>query len=181
MNELEHTAGGVQQAVPYDLESLWQLLDKANEYSLRVSGILAWQDVGGTRDDIRQELEAGQVYITRGENGGIAGMIALDDKDKSWGEDGDDDSALYFFKYMKDPSKLPSGDGGLLRFTAEEAQRRSKTVLRCDAVADQPGIVEHYLKLGFQEKGRIVYESPKGRVGILLEAPVTHLVLSHVQ
>lgn len=106
-------------------------------------------------------------------------MIAIDDSDSSRGDASHDGRALYFFKYMKDPSKLPSGDGGLLRFTAQEALRRDKAVLRCDAVADQPGIVEHYLKLGFKEKGRIIYESLKGREGILLESAVTLLDLSH--
>lgn len=179
MGELELMPGEVQQAVASDLRLLWQLLDRANEYSVRISGVQAWQDVEGTRGDIRQELDAGQIYVTRGEGGDIAAMIALDDSDSSWGDAGHDGSALYFFKYMKDPDKLPSGDGGLLRFAAQEALRKDKTVLRCDAVADQPGIVEHYLKLGFKEKGRIAYESPKDREGILLEAPVTFLDLSH--
>jgi len=57
--------------------------------------------------------------------------------------------------------------------------RRNKPLLRCDVVAELPGLINYYLKLGFENKGDFTYES-SGRPGVFLEAP-PETVLAKIQ
>lgn len=162
-------------AIMSDFDALKDLLGRANNYSREISGKLAWTQVDYVINSIREHLEAGEVYVIRDHNGTPSSSITLSESDEEWGENGADGKALYFATFMKDPKAAEVDEAEkLLRFTTEEAERRNKALIRCDAVLDQPGIIRYYTYLGFEEKGRIVYQ-PSGRAGVLLEVPIARL------
>jgi hypothetical protein len=175
MSGLDYPINEISLAVPRDLPALQRLLDKSNKYSIQVSGLPGWKNVEYAYKDIEEHLQAGDVFVIRGNNGSISSTITLSESTDEWEERGQDGKALYFTKFMKDPDQArPDEALKLLKFAAEEAARRGRFLLRCDTVTDQPGIISYYKNLGFMEQGHFMYES-SGREGILLEANVSHL------
>ncbi len=169
MGGFDPTDSAVQQAVPGDLSELQKLLDKANIYSIEISGLPGWKNVPYAYKNIEKNLLAGEVFIIRGNDGKITTTITLSEDTDEWGDKSHDGRALYFTKFMKDPIKAKQEEATkLLKFAVDEAERRGKSLLRCDVVADQPGIQTYYKNIGFYEQGRFTHES-SDREGILLE------------
>jgi hypothetical protein len=164
------------QAALQDQTKLHQLLDKANEYSKQLSKRLAWENIEKAKKAIDYQLQLGNVFIIRGENGTISSSIILNETNDVWDKIGEDDKALYFTKLIKDPDEAQSDEAKrLLTFAAEEAKRRNKLFLRCDAVSDHKGIVSYYKNLGFKERGHFLYK-PSRREGILLEISASQFI-----
>jgi ribosomal protein S18 acetylase RimI-like enzyme len=157
---------------------LKHLLDRANEYALELADIPGWRNAPRAYADIESHLQAGEVFVVRGgPNGAVSSTITLLEKPGSeWTDAGlGDGSALYFAKFMKDPDTAADEEAhDLLRFAVDEAVRRGKTAIRCDTVTDTPHLVDYYKKLGFEERGRFIYDS-SDREGVLLEANIEAL------
>lgn len=159
-----------------DFAAISDMMDRANQYSLESGGALQWTLIERVRGQVQAHIEAREMYVVRS-SGNIIGAVALSERDGAWGER-DDGSALYIHKLMKDPA---SGEvsralgSGLLRFCAGEAERRGKTVLRCDVKVDLARLVEYYKRHGFQVVGKTVYEST-GLQAYLMEAAVSDLL-----
>jgi hypothetical protein len=165
-----YESGAVERAGMSDLEDLFGLFDAANALSLKKSGVWAWRNPDVSKQGIKECLEARDVYILRDPQRRISASITLGETSTEWGSTGLDNQALYFTKYMKNPTRARAGEPlELLRFAAREATRRDRPWLRCDAVMDQANVVEYYQRtLGFMAKGSIEYPG-SGRRGILLE------------
>ena len=166
---------GVQAAEAKDFDELWELLNLANDYSEAKSGDRMWHDMDKARADLKSQLETGNYYVLRGPTGLITASVGLSEQDSVWGAAGQDGQALYFFKLIKNPTTAePNAAVTLLQFVAAEAQRRHKSVVRCDTVAEPEGIVNYYQRLEFVRAGTFSYDT--GRPGVLLEAPVSALI-----
>lgn len=165
----------IEKASSQDLVELEHLLARANEYSLKLSNRQAWENTKKAYNVITKELQKGNVFIIRN-NDAITSSITLSETSDVWGELGKDNKALYFMKLMKDPDKAHSDEGiALLKFAAQEAEKRKNIYVRCDAVTDNVGIISYYKKLGFQEKGYVSYN--QNRQGVLLQIPISQLLL----
>lgn len=167
----------MQLATISDLPALKHLLVVANNYAVKMSGLPSWVAIDRAHNDIAKHLDAKEVFVVRAIDGTPASTITLSENTEDWGDAGHDGRALYFTKFMKDPiSAEPNDPKLLLSFAKTRARQSNKTVLRCDTVIDQAGILNYYFGLGFQEKGRFIYDS-SNREGILLEAQLNDLAL----
>lgn len=169
----------IEQARSEDFDELKKLLDAANDYSVRLGERHMWTAMDHAHNDLRAHLENGDCYVIRGPDGSITSAVGLNETSEDWGarEDG---RGLHIGKLMKDPAKARPDEGlRLIGFAAAEALRRHKTFLRCDAVAEFPGLLDYYKRLGFEEKGNFLYRS-SGRQGIFLEAS-PEVVLARIQ
>lgn len=159
----------VTLAQPNDLASLRELIIKANEYSVAVSGKPQWKDWSIVLPRLEKFLEDNKTHVVRQEEN-ITGAISLNESDPAWGEASSDGNALYIHQLMKDPEIDQKGIGALLLgFAAKEAIVRNKSFLRCDTAEDLPTLIDYYKKFGFKEVGSIKYPT-FDRKGILLEA-----------
>lgn len=157
------------------MPGLYGLLIKANTVTLDKSGIRTWPNIEASSQDIEQHVQAKDVFVMHDSNGNIAGTITLCETNTEWLEAANDSHALYFTKYMRDPNITSPGDGKpLLIFAVEEAERRGKPFLRCDTLTQEEGMIAHYLALGFEKRGRTIYEL-HGKEGILLETTTADL------
>lgn len=169
MSEYSHLAKA-EAAQESDLQDLFLVLDAANKLCIERSGTPDWPNVVASRKDIEDRLESGEVYVRRDVHGKVSSTVTVRETNREWGALAHDNQALYFTKYMKDSSRASGNEAKeLLLFVAEEAHRRQKPVVRCDAVTDQVGILDYYQnRLGFIERGHTIY-GLTGREGILLE------------
>ncbi len=159
-----------------DFEELKTLLQKANNYSLEISGIPQWTKWDVVFEQLRFHLKNESMFVVRDPTGAIILAIALDDADEQWGEASADGLAVYLHQLMKDPAKAPHGSGiRLIEFAATYAIKRQKTFLRADTTPELIHLIAYYNQLGFEECGTFIYES-SGRPGVLLEARA-HIVL----
>jgi hypothetical protein len=166
----------IDQATPKDFDELKALLDAANEYALKRSGLKLWTIMDYVYGQLQSQVERGQCYVLRNHEGEITSCIALTKQGPAWGDAGKDGRALYFHKWMKHPGKSGGHEPQfLLRFAAEEALRQDKTFLRCDTVPSLVGLLRYYDRLGFRRAGLFVYKS-SGRPGILLEIEAQKLL-----
>ena len=167
----------VQQATPQDLSELQLLLTQANDYSSQLSTRPSWENVEKANTAIKQELQLGNVFVIRGENGNITSTITISETSTLWGELEKDGKALYFMKLMKNPEKAQSNEPkAILTYAVKEVKNRNKTYLRCDAASDHQGLISYYNKLGFTEQGRFLYKPD--RTGILLEVSAPLLLIN---
>jgi len=167
--------GKIEKATISALPALFELLHKANEYSILLSIKPAWKDMQKARRSLKEQVKRGNVYIIREGKGSISSSITLCEINDEWGDLGRDNSALYFTKLMKDPDKAQQDEGErLLHYAAKIAKRRKKVFLRCDVLNDPLGIVTYYQKHGFRERGHFIYESSR-REGLLLELTLSQL------
>ncbi len=175
---MSHSA--ITQANSKDFSELKELLDRANQYSIKRAGVRLWTMMDYVYEQFRLQLERGECHVIRDESGHITSMIAFNEDVGQWGDDNNDGRALYFYKWMKDPAGAePDEPLELLKFALQAAQKRHKTLIRCDTVSELTGLIEYYKKLGFKEVKSFVYAS-SGRPGVLLEATVES-VLSHLE
>ena len=162
----------ILKASTQELQMLLNLLNQANTYSVTLSGKPAWIDIPKAYKSIKEQLNFGNIFIIRDNNGNISSAITICNSSDEWSEIGKDGKALYFTKLMKDPQKAQTNEAvKLLNFAAKQAKRENKEFLRCDALNDPLGIVAYYKKLGFRERGFFIYESIR-REGVLLEIKI---------
>lgn len=179
MSETATGLPAIEQAGMKDFDELKALLDTANRYSIELSGLPQWRMIDLAYDDLRTHLESGDYYVVRAQDGSITSAIGLSENSEDWGER-EDGRGLHFGKLMKNPTKAQPDEGvQLIGFAAAETLRRGKALLRCDVVAELPGLVDYYLRLGFENRGGFIYKS-SGRPGIFLEAN-PEAVLARIQ
>ncbi len=175
MSELKSTIESIKPADINDLPGLFGVLEIANLVTLQKSGIRTWPNIEASSEDITQHVLAEEVFVIRDSEGGVMSTITLCETNPEWSEAARDDPALYFTKFMRDPAKTKPGDGKpLLIFAVQEAERRGKPTIRCDALIEEVGMIAYYKALGFEEKGRTVYQL-HGREGVLLETATADL------
>jgi hypothetical protein len=179
----QHRAGPlIQPGVESDLPGLKKLMHIANNYSIAKSGLPQWVALDEAYRDLEDRLEHGECFLMRNVNGEPTASVSTNETSSDWGELGQDGSALYFLKLMKDPSQAPLDAGQqLLGFVGREAAQRGKEFVRCDAV-DEPelqSLMDFYQRNTFKERSRFIYGS-SGRPGILLEARTEDL-LEHIE
>jgi ribosomal protein S18 acetylase RimI-like enzyme len=168
----------IQPATLEDFDELKQLLNRANEFSIEQSGLRQWTAMEHVYAQLKAQIENGECYVLRNTNGEITSAIAISDHTTKWGPYSDDGHAIYTTKLMRDPYKSQPGEGRtMLAFAAQEAKRCGKTTLRCDTASNLVGLINYYLKFGFTDKGRFIYEST-GREGILLEAKPDDVIMA---
>lgn len=161
----------IEQASLDDFEALKTLLDRANQYAAELSGVRMWTVMDHVYDGLKRQLEHGDCYVVR-VNDAPTAMISVSEESGEWDALDGGNNALYFYKWMKDPAVGTAQDGlQLLNFAAQNAKQKGKDFLRCDTVAEMPGLIDYYHRLGFVRKGDFTYES-SGRPGLLLEAKV---------
>lgn len=166
----------IQLATLQDMPALQELLSKANLYSLQFSARLAWEKIDKAYAAMQKQIELGNVFIIRGNNG-ITSSITVSEENDLWGEIGRDEKALYFTKWIKDPEEAQKDEAmKLLTFAAAEAKKRNKIFLRCDVVSDQQKLFPFYKHLGFEERGNFFYK-PSTREGTLMEIPINQLLI----
>jgi hypothetical protein len=161
----------VQPAKQEDLDDLFTILDRANQYAFDKTGKYQWQFIDNARNELRQDLAKGNCFVIKNKTNHIEAVIAISEQDTAfWGKQGADGTALYFHKLMKDPSNAsPESGVSLIGFAATETLRRGKKVLRCDAKASMEIIIKYYERLAFQAKRHILYPLT-GNKAMLLEA-----------
>ncbi len=149
-----YKASQIQLAKLSDLESILAIMDKANQYSLDKSGEPQWTAMNHARGELRTHLEQENCYVIKDKRGAINAIMTLTEEDTyAWGEEGLDQTALYFHKLMKDPESSLANPGlTLLSFAAREALRRGKSHLRCDTVSSMKRLISYYESLGFRIK-----------------------------
>jgi predicted N-acetyltransferase YhbS len=161
-----------------DFEMLKELLQKANQYSIEISGIPQWTKWDVVYDQLQAYIESGCTYVVRDSQDEITSVIAIDAEDEVWGDASKDNLAIYLHQLAKDPEKAPPGSGlRLIHFAAAEAARKGKKYLRCDTSPELIDLVEYYHRLGFEEAGTFIYES-SDRPGMLLEASTLTVIKS---
>jgi len=160
----------ISQATANDFDALKQLMQEANNYSKEVSGLPLWTDWYRVDNQLKSQLENGELYTIKDESGSITSAIAFNDRGDSWGKRGADGQALYFYKFMKDPVKARPGEAAeLMNFVANQAIKQQKPYLRCDTTPELEGLIKYYERLGFEKSGEFIYPTT-GRPGVLLEA-----------
>ena len=155
---------------------LKELLQKANQYSIEISGIPQWTKWDVVYGQLQEYIESGSTYVLRDSQDAITAVMAIDSEDEVWGDASKDNLAIYLHQLAKDPEKAPPGSGlRLIKFAAAEAARKGKKYLRCDTSPELIELLEYYHRLGFEEAGTFIYES-SGRPGILLETPTLTVI-----
>jgi hypothetical protein len=166
----------ITKASTSDFEELKLLMQKANSYSLEISGVPQWTKWDVAYNRLEGQLKLDNMFVMRTRDGSIAAAIAIDYYDERWGSQADDGQAMYLHQLMKDPTKATPGVGGIfLEFAAKEAQRQNKPLLRCDTTPELPKLIKYYEGFGFTKKGDIYYDF-SGRRGVLLEAEVNDVL-----
>lgn len=170
------STNNISVATMTDYEMLKELLQKANQYSIKISGIPQWTKWDVVYGQLQAYIESGSTHVERDNHEEVISAIAVDEEDEVWGDASKDNLALYLHQLAKDPKKAPPGSGlRLINFAATEAVRKEKKYLRCDTSPELIELVEYYRRLGFEEAGTFIYES-SGRPGILLEAPTLTVI-----
>jgi len=166
-----------QPARRQDFAELKGLMNKANEYSFKRAGHYQWTSIKYSYSTLREQVDDGEFFVIRNHAGVITSAIALADNNVCWKQAGIGGPALYFTKFMKDPTKASPGEGRrLLSFAAGEALRRHKSLLRCDTTIETDGLIKYYTGLGFKKVSDFIYEA-SGRPGVLLEIPAADLLV----
>ena len=147
------------------------LMEKANLYSKQKSGVLLWNRMEVAAKQVKGHLLAGHCFGCFNSDGSLLAMIALTEEDPyMWGKEGQDGSALYCHKLMKDPETSPKGIGLILiAFVANEALRRHKKYLRCDSKASLRNLLSYYQGLGLATS-RVTYYPSSKEEAVLLQA-----------
>ena len=158
-----------------DFEELTRVMDRANEYALTKSGDPMWTAMDFVRGQLRSHLEAGDCFVLRDAQK-IVATITITEEDALWGDDGQDNNALYIHKLMKNPESHIRDIGlTFLSFAAHEAIRQNKKFLRCDTKTSQERLINYYYGLGFVKK-RSFHYSVTGSEGVLLEADAQEVI-----
>jgi GNAT superfamily N-acetyltransferase len=159
-----------------DYPDVVELLDIANQYAVKRSGVPGWTAMEYVYGKIKEQIENGEIYVLRDTSGSIVASVAFNEDGEFWGDKANDGEALYFQKLLKNPDKTEANIGKLLLgFVAQAAQKRGKKYLRCDTVSELTGLLNYYERLGFVQKGEFMYDS-SDRPGVLLEAEVKMLL-----
>jgi hypothetical protein len=169
----------IERAGTEDFKALKSLLNKANEYSLQKSGDFQWTFSWTAKQQLKRQLDNGDCYVIRSKDGDLMAAFSLTDEDDyMWSESGQDGTALYAHKLMKDPKIAPPHiSKRLLGFAAQQTIDRGRKYLRCDAKISMGHLIAYYKDLGFKEKGRRIYPTT-GQTALLLEADPAKLLKS---
>jgi hypothetical protein len=176
MYEMRSPEHKVELASPSDFPELCALFDAANTYAAVKAGIPGWLSPDSAYAAIKQHLEANETFIMRAAGGAIGSAISLSETNAAWSAVDQREEVLYFSKYVKHPAKAgPQDPLILLQYMCAEAAQRNKTLIRCNAMADQEGLIRYYHSLGFTNQGLHTHDG--GRISILLEVSAADLAM----
>jgi RimJ/RimL family protein N-acetyltransferase len=175
MPTLLETAPSIVEATIEDFDDIKSMMACANCYAFERGGQEQWPNTEVVHGQIRHHIEwpGDEYWIVRGREGLILAGIGVAYSDERW----DDERALYFHKFMKDPSRsVPGVAAALLGHVVAWAEAQSIERIRCDAQTSMPGLVRYYTNYyGFTVVGKSVYESLGNAEATLLEIPTATL------
>lgn len=151
------------------------MMAHANRYALHKGGQEQWPNTERVHKQILHHIQWPQdeYWLARDYGGIILAGIGVAYLDERW----DNEKALYFHKFMKDPSyTVPGVAATLLGHIAARAEAQNIEHIRCDAQTSMPGLVGYYMNYyGFSIAGNSVYKSLGNAEATLLEIPTATL------
>ncbi|MGX5358173.1 GNAT family N-acetyltransferase [Kocuria sp. KH4] len=149
----------IEQAVLEDAVAVHGLRCQIEDW-LGEQGIEQWGHGHVSRQEITEQIRAGQWHLLRDSAGGIAGAVRLLRADPEvWGGGGI--PAVYVHGLMVHRRAAGRGLGaGLLAWAAERGRAEGAEVVRLDCVESNTVLRTFYQRQGFQEVGRRDFDGP---------------------
>ncbi|MGX5359835.1 GNAT family N-acetyltransferase [Kocuria sp. KH4] len=149
----------IEQAVLEDARAVHELRCQIEDW-LGEQGIEQWGHGHVSRQEITEQIRAGQWYLVRGPAIGVAAAVRLLWADPEvWGAD--DTPAAYVHGLMVHRGASGRGLGAfLLDWAAERGRAEGAAVIRLDCVESNTVLRTFYRRQGFQEVGRRDFDGP---------------------
>lgn len=141
-----------QLAKVADAEALLALREAAAGW-LATRGIRQWEPGEVTVEEVRGQVEAGQWHVVREAGAPVAALRLLWQDELVWGPQ--PPVAAYVHGLVVSQRHHGEGVGtALLRWAAEQARGRSRSLLRLDCSEDNQALRRYYELQGFDTVGR---------------------------
>ena len=149
----------VEQAVLADAVALHELRRQIEDW-LGALGIEQWGHGHVSRQEITEQIQAGQWHLVRDPSMGVAAAARrLWADPEVWGAD--DTPAVYVHGLMVHRGAAGRGLGSfLLDWAAERGRAEGAEVIRLDCVESNTALRTFYQRQGFQEVGRRDFDGP---------------------
>ena len=149
----------IEQAVFADATALHELRRQIEDW-LGGQGIEQWGHGQVSRQEITEQIQAGQWHVVRDPAMGVAAAVRLLWADPEvWGAD--DTPAVYVHGLMVHRSAAGRGLGAfLLDWATEGGQAAGAEVIRLDCVESNTALRTFYQRQEFQEVGRRDFDGP---------------------
>jgi GNAT superfamily N-acetyltransferase len=153
----------VRAATAADVEIAVSILEEVAAWTW-IRGLEAWQPgTFGERDGcgqrrLRHDVTNNSLYLVWLGSAAVATFSLRTSDERYWPDASD--GALYLHRFAV--RRAASGMGSLaIRWMVEEAQRRERSYLRLDCLADNPGIRRYYERAGFTHCGETTDEGTR--------------------
>jgi len=144
--------GSLEPAVAADAEALLVLREAASAW-LVGRGIRQWEPGEVTLEEVRGQVDAGQWHVVREDEVPVAALRLLWQDERVWGAQ--PPVAAYVHGLVVSQRHHGVGLGStLLRWAADQARARGRTLLRLDCIEDNQALRRYYARQGFDTVGR---------------------------